>query len=318
MIQLETWLVPGSFIMMSNVTPFPYQHLQKISSEEVILKKKMLNVYAFFDSHTKIISSVLDGFGQIVKSPVSIKLTQLVLNDLEEIKASVCETALVGLISVEPHAQKSAIIFEALLAKLLIQHILSGTAKTADKIMSLQAKPITALEEAVVQYVIISLLERLSANIRSTNFTVRYDGLYSGLAAMSRLPQKTRFVVCSVQLGIFNRDFYVKFIIPMSVPESYGITNIDDKLVELRMAQFGRFNADLLLEVARVTLEPADIEALSLGDIILFDTSKINFKDKKIQGLAELKLDSTEYDEGFLVDLEQTEDGILAKIVSAL
>lgn len=305
--------------MMTTVKPFPYDNLLKYTAEEASLLKRLFNAYYYLESKSDVIKGLLEPLQTILKTPVSIKITNVAMQRLKDIQASLSQNILFGLVNLEPRSHKAILFFETLLAKLMVYKVLSGKKDEEKKIMELQTKSLTVLEEAIVQYVIISIIENFTNKLQSKNFNIQYDGVFSDSAVLSRTFSKEEpFAVFSIQLQLLKRDFYIKLVLPFQLADDVGMTKTHEQILYNRLLQFGRFNIDFSVEVAHVTLEPSDIDQLSQGDIILFDESKIQMQNKHVKGMGELKVCDDEDGQGYLVDLDVKKDNIRAKIVSAL
>jgi len=304
---------------MPKISPFPYDKLQKYSLEGVQLKKKLLNAYYFFESHTEILDELVKPLEEILKTKLEIKITHLESSNLEEFVQSLPNKTLIGLVGLEPHGKKVVILFETLLAKLLVYKILSGGHVDLEKISQMQLKPLTSLEEAVVQYILISVIEQISTTITPKNFSLAYeDILTDSKKLLGSFSHQERFAIFSIKIHLYERDFFLKMALPITVAEDLGITQFNEDFAKERLKQFSKFMVNLQLEVAHVSLEPADIDQLHLGDIVMFDDTSVELDDNKITGHAMMKLADQETNEGYLVDLEVKGDFIHAKVKSSL
>jgi len=304
---------------MSNILPFPYDKLPHFSSDEVQLKKKLLNAYYFFENRSKILQELAFPIQDILHTPIDIKITHLESSNLEKLISSLPQKTLLGLVRLEPQGKKAVLLFETLLAKILVFKTLSGGKLDQKKISQLQLKPLTSLEEAVVQYILISVIEKLSANISPKNFNITYeDVIHDAKKLTGSFSHQDQFAVFSLQIHLMERDFYLKLILPIDVADNLGMTKIEEKFVKERLKQFEKFNLQLQLEVAHVNLEPDDLEQLNSGDIIMFDDVSVEHKGRKISGQAQMKLANQDSTDGYLVDLETHGDILKAKIQSVI
>lgn len=304
---------------MSKLSPFPYETLPKYKLEEVQLKKKLLNAYYFFENRAQILKDLVTPLQEILNEPLQIEITHLESSDLENLVSSLPEKTLLGLVRLEPQGRKAVLLFETLLAKILVYKTLSGGKIDQEKISRLQLKPLTSLEEAVVQYILISIIEKLSTHISPKNFNIAYDDVvHDSKKLMGSFSHQDQFAVFSIQLHLLEKDFYLKFVLPIAMADDLGITEMDEKFVKERLKQFERFQVPIQLEVAQVTLEPSDLDQLSAGDIIMFDDVLVEQKGSQITGQAKMTLAQEDSREGYLVELHSKGSTLQATVKSVL
>ncbi|MBF0104893.1 MAG: hypothetical protein HQM16_06155 [Deltaproteobacteria bacterium] len=302
------------------VTPFPFEKLTQYKTEEVSLLKKLFNAYYYAESRSHMIEDILEPLQKILKTPLTVTMAHVAPHSLEDLQTTLSGNALFGVVSIEPQMRKAVVVFEALLAKLMVNRVLAGEKQESEKkLLGLQVKSITVLEEAIVQYILISMIERFSLNIQLKTFSLKYDGVFHDAGCLKQyFPKDEPLAVFSVQLQFLERDFFVKLVMPVKATDGLGMTKTHEQYLRERLIQFGRFSTEYCIEAADVTLMPSDIEKLAEGDIILFDESHIHLQGKEISGLAKLKLNCDDYQRGFMVELQSSEDNLAAKIVSGL
>ena len=154
---------------MSKVNPFPFERLPQFTLEEVLLKKKLFSAYQHIASQPRILKKLSEPLVEILGNDIDLKVTHVEANDFDNVAVGFSENTLLGLVRLEPQGKKAAIVFESLLAKLLISKILSKDTLTPEKLTQLQLKPLTVLEESVVQYILVSLIEKISSNFSNKN-----------------------------------------------------------------------------------------------------------------------------------------------------
>lgn len=304
---------------MSSVLPFPYSSLPKVTQESVQLRKKLLNAYYFFESHQDILKELSEPLREILKTPVPLEVTCLESAALEHLVSGLPEKTLLVLFRLEPHAKKAALVFETLLAKILIHMVLSGDRLDQKRFRELQLKPLTFLEEAVVQYIFVSVLERLSSRLSPKTFSIVYDDVVRDpKRLMGSFSVQDPLGVFSFKLHLLEHDFYLKLVLPISTADHMRLTKLHKAFVKERLTQFGNFDVPLELEAAGVDLEPADLDGLDAGDIVMFDEASLWLKEGGLEGQARVRLVDHEGREGYLVDVETAGEAIRARIVSAL
>lgn len=300
---------------MTNISPFPYEKLPHFSGQEVQLKHKILNTYYFFQNHVDAIGLLTGPLKEVLKTDFQAKIIHIEAKDLASVAQSCSEHSLMAVIHVEPRGKKVLVIFDSLLAKILVHRILSGAEVETERLLPLQMKPLTALEEAVVEYILVSAIEKISAQDFSLTFE---DVIRDPQKLTGYFSHQENFAEVSLDLSIMNKDFFIKMVLPLSVADNLGLTIHDDYFQNQRLKQFEKFHVDFQLEIGKVTLTPADLSALDTGDIVMLDEVSVDLSQELFHGRAQLKLCGELLHRGYEVDLATREDVIQAKIVDAI
>ncbi|MBU0505483.1 MAG: hypothetical protein ABII18_06930 [bacterium] len=304
---------------MTKVTPFPFDKLPQFTKEDIELKKRLLNAYYFVVNRPYILKLIAAPLEEIFGQDLDMKVTHVEKKSYEDVLSVFSDQTLLGVVRIEPHGKKAGVFFDTLLAKLLIQKVLTNKPADTTTATLLQLKPLTALEEAVVQYLLVSIIEKVGARFNDKNFNINYEDVIRNKDQVKgSFSQKDEFVLFSLKLTYLHRDFYVQFLLPLTLTEDMESVERYDHFINHRIKQFENFTINFQLEVARVTLEPEDVDVLSQGDIILFDEAFVEKNNNKITGQAELKMATEESQEGYLVSLETQDDVVKAKIESTL
>lgn len=300
---------------MTNISPFPYQELPQFSGQDVQLKHKILNTYYFFQNHADTMALLTDPLKEILKTDFQAKIVHVEAKDLASVGLSCSEHSIMAVIHVEPRGKKVLVIFDSLLAKILVHKILSGAEVETERLLPLQMKPLTALEEAVVEYILVSAIEKITAQDFSLTFE---DVIRDPQKLTGYFSHQENFAEISLDLSIMNKDFFVKLVLPLSVADNLGVTIHDDYFQNQRLKQFEKFHVDFQLEIGNVTLTPPDLAALDTGDIVMLDEVSVDLSRELFHGRANLKLCGELLHRGYEVDLVTKKDIIQAKIVDAI
>lgn len=300
---------------MTDISPYPYQSLPQFTSQEVQLKHKLLNTYYFFQSQTDTLAFLLEPLKEILKTDVKVKVTHIESAQLNDVMNACSDRSLLGAVHLEPHGKKVVLVFETLLAKILVHKLLSGSDVTTDKVVQLQLKPLTVLEEAVVEYLLVAMLEKYKAK----DLSVAYECvLRDSNKLMGLLSNQDVFAVISIQLTLYKKDFFIKLVLPLHVADDLGLSSRDEYFIAKRMREFHHFKTTFQLEVGEVTLNQTEIGQLVEGDIVLFDEVSLEATGHPFHGKAKMRLTDSTSDAGYMVAVESQKDSIQATIESIL
>ncbi|EKD50591.1 MAG: hypothetical protein ACD_62C00494G0006 [uncultured bacterium] len=304
---------------MPDVQPFPFDELPQCTQAEVALKKKLFGAYHFFTNRPDFVTLIAQPLVEVLQGSVRLKITHVESKTFEEMGASFSDRSLVGVMRLEPQGKKVGLIFDSLLAKILIHKILTKQPLTTDKLAQLHIKPLTALEEAVVQYFLVVLIDQITNNINDKNFALSFeDVLRTRDEFRGQFSNQEDYALFSIKLNYLEKDFYLKLVLPLSVSQDLANVEREEEFVNQRIRQFENMKTEFQLEVGYVTLEPSELDSLAAGDIVLFDEMLIEKDQQKISGYAEMKQTGAESLEGYRVAIETQGDIVKAKIDSML
>lgn len=298
---------------MSDVTPFPFDRLPVLSAESLRVDRALMQLSSGLESQAQLIEKILFPLQDLLKVGMQSELIRTQFSTAEELIHSIGLNAFMVNLSVQPAGQMAHLVFDPIFVKMLVARMLSGTTMTEDDLLALEMKPVTPLEEGVVQYVSLVMLEHLRSVLEESRLQFAYDSMLRQSINLEKwLQSKGGYVNFIVRLNVFGRDFFVRLILPLAVTEAVKISRDENAFEAERLKQLSRFECEMELGVAQVTLHPGDLEQLAEGDILLFDHASVTVSDGKIQGEARLHLrDSTE---GFVTALQIDQDRIHAKL----
>jgi len=301
------------------VTPFPFDKLPQFTKNDVAISNHLLNAYYFFENRKDTFQRLTEPLKDIFGAQASFKLTSLNTCRLEEMMEKMADNFLVGVVRIEPHGKKAIAVFDPLLAKIAVSQTLTGGKVTSDKVAQLQLKPLTSLEDAIVQYILVSLIEKISESTGTKNFTLTFENTLRDATKLNgQLSNQDEFAIFTLKLHVFDREFYAKLILPMPVVDDFEMASHDEYFASERLKQFTTITTDFVLEVARVELIPQEVDELSVGDMIIFDEASVSIEQGNVSGKAKMKLLNSDDHDGFMVDIESEGSQYKAKIMSAL
>lgn len=305
---------------MSNITPFSWTSLKQLRTEDVVLRKKLLNLYHLVGGHEDLVKKVIaDPLSLLAKDNAHVELVHLVSGSLGQVTKGVAADLLMGLVTLEPFGKKAVVTFEPSLAKLLVQRVLAGESFDASQFFKLELKPLTVLEEAVAQFALISFVDHFVTEAKPQNFKIAFDSIHSGT---SKFPTffgaQESLAVFSLRVKLFDHDFFVKVYLSLDVVSDVVATKNDRSTVLDGVRRLGTLTTSAQIEIAQVTLMPSDLEKLEKGDIILFDSTRVDYKEGAVSGRAEVVFAESQERRGYVVDLESHPQNIRAKLVDVL
>lgn len=202
-------------------------------------------------------------------------------NELRQVLAEPTCAAIVGL---PPRTEKALLEVDLSIAQLAIDKLLGGNAEDADT-----QRPLSEIEDGVFSYVLLKVLQLLQedgGNERSVQ--LKLEGVHGTLASLAdRFPVDGRYVCLSFKLFFDVKVGFARLYLPESfVHETFPDAPPVDgpalqrwlKRMKDRMELVSLLKAPLIVEVGRIGLQMADVEALDVDDIILVEETEVRIE----------------------------------------
>lgn len=302
---------------MTQVQPFSFHRLPQYTHSQVNLQNQLVNSYWFLESKSRVMERIVAGLEELFKSPASLHFTHVESQNLEEFAHSLPQNILLGLVQLEPMGKKAALLFETHLVQLMVLKMLTREPVSQEQFIKLQFKPVTPLEEAVVEYILVVLLEVFSQAAATKNFNVLFSEILTDPGKlMGVFSNNDPYAVFSIKLSWLDRDFFLKLVLPLPAAQKLGLTERSEPFLHYRFKQFENLTVPFELTAAHVELKPSEIEQLAPGDIILFDESSISLDGPGVSGTGVFKPELSE-GHGYEVSLNWQDHILKGTVVSA-
>lgn len=302
-----------------DIRPFPFGELVHYSKDEVDLQHKVLKQYAFLEDSKDFFGHFLEPLKGFLADSFQISLQHVVAVRFDELKDRFSHKGLYSLIKVLPQNKTAFFSFDPLLAKMLVTMALSGGKFDAFHLADQQAKPLTTLEEGVVEYLVVSCLEQIEKQFHKKDFSFVYDSLLSDAKKLtSFFSNQDEFAVFSFLLAHPKKDFHFHLVLPLGLGKELGWDRSDNEFLQNRLHDFLNFKIPFQLEVGHVQLSASDFSDLNEGDIILLDETSVEKTESGLNGAAILKSESEEEARGYEVSLKDQSQNFIAEIKGVL
>lgn len=305
---------------MTTVTPFSWSSFKEYRAEDVLLRNKLAAVYQSTDGQADLLRSVFGkAFSDLAKTEVQIELSAVNSGTVGQLIKGVAAELLMGIVTLEPLGKKMAVTFEASLAKLLVQRILAGESFQPQNFFKSEIRPVTALEEAVIQYTLVTLLDRFVSSWQPKNFKPLLDGVFENTSKWATFFLAQDLLICfSIRLSLFDHDFFLKAYLPLEVSHDLIVPKTSQaKLVE-GLNQMGRLSTPLQIEIAAVTLTAEELKKIEVGDILLFDETLATYHSGRVEGRGSLVFTETQEQHGYAVEVQPDASGFSVKLLGVL
>lgn len=301
------------------ITDFPFDQLPQFKREDLSLKKRVLEQYSFLEDSKDFFAHFLEPFRELLPQEMHISLLQVKALRMKDLEEQSEHQKLSCLIHVLPHNKFAFLSFDPLLAKHLVTSALSGGKLPKEALLRDAIRPLTALEEGVVEYLVVSCLERIESQFAKKDFSLRFEVL---LNAEQKL---TRYFSLNEEMALFSflvshpqKDFHFQFALPLTLGKDLGWDRSGDEFVKLRTRDFLNFKIDFVAQVGSVELSHADVDALQEGDIVLLDQTTLSSLTTPRQGYVHLIPLEASRTLGFELKLQPSSENLVAEIMGLL
>lgn len=302
-----------------DIQDFPFENLPHYTRADLALQKRVLKQYSFLEDSKDFFEHFLTPFRDLLPDEFTIDLLQVRALRLEELQAQAAHQSLQCLIKVLPQNKFAFLSFDPLLAKHLVTSALSGGKLTHNAITSDAIRSLTALEEGVVEYLVVSCLEKIESQFQQKDFSLRFEAL---LTAEQKL---NHYFALQDEMALFSflvshpkKDFHFQFALPLTLGRDLGWDRSGEEFLQMRTHDFLKFKIDFLVHVGRVELMAQDFDSLSEGDIILLDKTSLTGVDESLQGRAQLIPEDSPQETGYDLQLGFADENLIAEITGVL
>lgn len=303
----------------AKIQSFPFQDCPQYTRFEVDCVQRLARLYAFTKEHQDALAIIAEPVQTLLKSEVTLHLSHIEVAEIEDVVAAVADDFLIATFGIEPTFKKALLIFDPVLARIMVTRVLTNADVSVKNTPELLTKPLTVLEESVVQYVLIHLLETVKKRLTTHHFNPRFDAVgHQAKDLLKSFKKQERLFLVSLRLHWSDQDFYLKLALPLNdaLGVGLGVTHQEQKL--RRLSDFENFAVDFFLEVGQVTLTPDDVEQLAIGDMIFFDEGVDLTEMRQLCGEAQLVCQWDGVKRGYRVDIKTDDVGIHATVRGVL
>lgn len=303
----------------AKIQPFSFQDCPQYTRFEVECVQKLARLYAFTKDHQEALSIIAEPVRHLLKSEVTLHLSHIEVAEIEDIVAAVADDFLVATFGIDPTFKKALLIFDPVLARILVTRVLTQGDVSIKNTPELFTKPLTVLEESVVQYVLINLLEQVKSRLATQKFNPRFDAVgHQAKGLLKSFKKQERLFLVSLRLHWSDQDFYLKLALPLNEALGVGLGAVHPEQKLRRLSDFENFAVDFFLEVGQVTLTPEDVAQLAVGDMIFFDEGVDVMESYGLRGEAQLACQWDGVRRGYQVDLKTDDVGLHATVCGVL
>lgn len=222
-------------------------------------------------------------------------LTQLVRADIDvwfdgtralaqgELKRVLAEPTCVAVVGLPPRTDKALLEVDLTVAQMAVDKILGGNAEDVDG-----QRPLSEIEDGVFSFILLKVLQLFAADLEETQLGLRLEAVHGTLASLKeRFPTSDPSVCLSFKLFFNKKVGFARIYLPLALmnetlteaPPSPGPAwqrALARKVERVDLVRL--ITAPMVVEVGRIALPVADVEALDTEDIIMVEESELRLE----------------------------------------
>ncbi|MCC7074788.1 MAG: FliM/FliN family flagellar motor switch protein [Deltaproteobacteria bacterium] len=200
-----------------------------------------------------------------------------------ELKRVLSEPTCAAIIGMPPRTDKALLEVDLAIAQMAIDKLLGGTAEEVDG-----QRPLSEIEDGIFSFILLKVLQVVAPDLEEAQLGVRLEAMHGTLASLKeRFPTSDPCLVLSFKLFFNQKVGFARLYLPMALmqealtdaPAAPGpareraLARMIERLDVIRLVM-----APLHVEVGRIALPVADVEALDTEDIILVEESELRLE----------------------------------------
>jgi len=302
----------------SVVKPFFFQGLKKLNKKQIQLEEALLNYFPQGLSKNPLQKKLEDFFMNQFHVDCHLELRKIEELSIGQWLKSLPSQCVVAHFGMHPINQTAYLWVDSVIAYSLIDRLLGGEGEYPTEL-----KPLTPIEEGVLQYLLLKTLTQLSqscGNAESMHFRLEKITRNSKEIVLPDM-QNTPSVLLHFRLQIGSCTGFVLLVLPNPLLESAflgkePLEQIQDSSEDL-LAPFQKMSyvrADLWAEIGSVSLTISEKNQLEKGDVILFDQTHSHMADGHLAGNVVLRVGDGKSG-GFLTQLVSADSPTILRIL---
>lgn len=275
------------------IEPFPFDELPQFSEEEV---RSILLLARIFPG-TGLQSDFLDKITEALKSHLGADAKLIYestyFHQGEKVRLTLPKNFAGFIMSLSKDYLPLFFYFENHLSLSLVDRMLGGSGSVMD-----QSRSLSALEEGVMQYFVITLMKEFS-RILPEKFSLKFNQMCSYPEDVDAYwKMSAGFHVMNFRLELKMIQGFLKLYIPQNLvlqlnqdyPQFMNQSDQVTHYLKKRLLNFSHLKSVVWAEVGEVTLSQEELNQITEGDIILFDKSYPSLTDGELRGDVYLRL----------------------------
>ncbi len=224
-----------------------------------------------------------DALAQLLHADVDVWFDGVRALAQGELKRVLAEPTCAAVIGLPPRTDKALLEVDLPLAQRAIDKLLGGSAEDVDG-----QRPLSEIEDGVFSFILLKVLHLVAGDVEESQLGVRLEAMHGTLASLKeRFPASDPCLCMSFKVFFNKQVGFARLYVPMALmsealtgaPPSSGpaqeraLARQLERLDLIRMVM-----TPVVVEVGRIALPVADIEALDTEDIILVEESELRLE----------------------------------------
>ena len=303
-----------SAVSKSDFTPFPFKDLPHLDSARQAVASRLSLAYQVAGSQKDILDELCHLLDEILHVNSVARVVGVISSTAESFHKNLPPEFLLLFFRLDPHPKKAFVLFDTSLAQLMAESALTNEKLKSQSLGSKAYRPITPLTEAIVIYVLTSLMEKISPTLKGKNFALRTDRFVrESRDFLSAYQPQDELVIFAVTLELAGQNFALTLGVPLPALD-FLMPNAPLPGDVKRLEHFSDYKIPFELSLGQVRLSQTELDSLAVGDIVLLEGATLHKKQNRFCGTAVLAPSGLEVLRGYQVEFVETDDQLKATI----
>ncbi len=232
----------------------------------------------------------------LVRADVDVWFDGVVAVEPGDLQRTMSEPTCAAIIGLPPRADRVILEIDLGIAQQSIDRMLGGAAEDTDG-----QRPLSEIEEGVFSYILLKVIKLVHESFGGERqLGLKLEGMVGSHEALAeRIQVQTRWVALNFKLFFDLKVGYFRIYLPAdlvmsdmpaTVPASGPAADRYWRRAGERVGLLHTLRTALTVEVGRLSLALADVEALEADDIVLIEATEVRLQDGSAQGRVDCRV----------------------------
>lgn len=301
-----------------NVKPFRFK-LAKVLPQEQRALEALFEFLPKTGMRDKLHAAIIETLSTHLNRDTSYHLEAVTQDSFESFCNKMPDPAVVVVLGTAPREGKILLEVDANFAGFLVERLLGADTESLPS-----PKPLSEIEQGVLQYLVLQLLAhiyRLCGNDTRVHF--RFEKfLFNAKSVKEIVPLHSSAFILNLKISVGGSSGFVRLVFPSPLVEKLYLgveakgeaRQAEYQYLLNRLTEFDHIKFPLWADAGRATITAGDIEGLETGDVIVLEDTSLKLDDKGIGGKVVLRAGNGAHG-GFISEITADSKKIHCRIV---
>lgn len=278
------------------IKPFKLTELEHVPREQRELHRAMLQALPEVVLDRDFLGKVRSILHQYTQMDIDLWLHSVRTYSRSSLRSLIPGTSFLGIIGLAPLAEKVILEVDLRFVYRVVERLLGGSGVVVDI-----HRPLTEIEQGVFSYVLLKVMALFYEGVVSPDqLAIRLEDMRHDLRGAADIVRHEENWVCVSWKMNFDLDVgYIRILAPASLarrvlnqqnPADTAVVERRHAIIRRRMNRLVGVSAEARVEIGRIDLRPAEINALDPGDIVLLEHTSLRLEEGRPAGGATMMI----------------------------